>query len=48
MKILKEELMEEIKIALKDELVAKVIDGENGLVLQFLNGQTFTVVVNEQ
>lgn len=48
MKIVKEELIEEIKAALKDEFIAKICKNENGIVLQFLNGQSFAVVVNEQ
>ena len=48
MKIVKEELIEEIKAALKDEFVAKISNDKSGITLQFLNGQSFEVTVKEK
>ena len=48
MKIVKEQLMEEMKAALKEVFVAKLFDSESGITLQFLNGQSFEVSIKEK
>ena len=47
MKIELNELMEQVKVALKDEFVAKIETTENGLTLEFLNGQKFDITIKE-
>ena len=47
MKIELNELMEQVKVALKDEFVAKIETTENGLTLEFLNGQKFNIRIEE-
>ena len=43
-----EELLQEIKISLKDDFVASVRKRGDELVLQFTNGQKFAVTVWEE
>ena len=43
MKILKEDLLNQIQILFKDEFVVGVVLIEDGVVLHFDNGQKFTV-----
>ena len=47
MEIKKEELLEEIKILLQDVFVAKIEDVEKGVSIEFLNGQKFSVAIDE-
>ena len=48
MQITVENLMMELKGAMDDLFVAKVVKGEEGLELRFLNGQTFVIKVEEK
>ena len=48
MRILTEQVVEEIKIALKDEFVADVEAKDNVIKLVFENGQCFILRVIEQ
>ena len=43
--IIKEDLILEIATALKDVFVAQIESNEQGVVMHFTNGQTFTVSV---
>ena len=47
MKIKLNELMEQVKVALKDEFIAKVEETENGFALEFVNGQKFNIRIEE-
>ncbi|MBO5328019.1 MAG: hypothetical protein J6B04_02460 [Clostridia bacterium] len=47
MKILKEDLLNQIQILFKDEFVVGVVLIEDGVVLHFDNGQKFTVKIDE-
>ncbi len=46
-KIVKEDLLAEMKVALADEFVATVEEKSEGLTLRFPNGQTFEIFVKE-
>lgn len=48
MKIIKEDLLFQILTALKDEFVANVTEVGDVLTLQFANGQSFAVEVQEK
>lgn len=48
MKITKEQLLEEMKIALSDEFEAEVLESEGRLTIEFGSGQTFDVSVEEK
>ena len=45
MKIQKELFMDELQVVLKDEFTAVVSKNGNKLILKFLNGQEFTLIV---
>ncbi len=47
MKIKSEELLEQIKLCLKDFFVAEVKEKENSLELHFENGQNFRLFLQE-
>ena len=46
-KISKDELLEEVKVALQDEFVAEMKKDAEGLVLRFANGQAFRLTIEE-
>ena len=46
-KIQKENLMNELVVALKDVFVAEVSQNENVLTVKFVNGQKFSLQVEE-
>lgn len=46
-KISVKDLMEEITLLIKDELVAKYTEEETALQVHFLNGQNFRIFVKE-
>lgn len=46
-KIQKENLMNELVVALKDVFVAEVAQNENVLTVKFVNGQKFSLQVEE-
>ena len=48
MKIVKEDLLFQIQTILKDELVAKITETDGTLILQFENGQSFMVRIEEK
>ncbi len=45
--IKKEELLEEIRIALRDEFVAEITKEEEGLQIRFPEGPTFRLKIEE-
>ncbi len=47
MKIQINEFIEQVKVALQDEFVAKLETTENGVTVEFLNGQKFDVTIKE-
>lgn len=46
-KILLDELIEEIRIVLKDEFTAKIHTKGNGIAMEFYDGQKFRLLVTE-
>jgi hypothetical protein len=47
-KIKREELLEELKIAIEDIFVAGITKTEGQIRLQFLNGQQFLLTIEEE
>ncbi|MBQ3019235.1 MAG: hypothetical protein IJD77_01435 [Clostridia bacterium] len=47
MKIEKENLVAELKEALSDVFVAKIVEKEESLQMEFLNGQVFELLIKE-
>ena len=47
MKIEQKDLLEEMKVMIKDEFIADVQSNKNVIVLSFENGQKFSIEVKE-
>ncbi len=43
----KQDLLEEIKVALQDEFLAEIVEEEGSLVMRFFSGEKFRVRVEE-
>lgn len=48
MKILKEQMVEQIKVALEDEFNARVWLKKKKIIIEFENGQRFSVAISEK
>ena len=48
MKIEKKELLQQIAGALRDEFVAEITENAEEIILTFLNGQKFSLTVEEK